>query len=71
MRHEAGRLGAPLHLEDLKSLANALIDGVRGNAELDGNFFRTQMLVDEAQTVELARRQARDALCDGVVGVTP
>jgi hypothetical protein len=57
LRHEASGLGPALDAEDLEGLADAQIDSVRGNLEFRRDLFRRQMLVDEAQTVELARSQ--------------
>jgi hypothetical protein len=38
LRDGARRLRSPLHAEDCKRLADALIDGVRGNGEAGGDF---------------------------------
>ena len=51
------RLRPSLDAEDLEGLADALVDGMRGNAELDGDFLGRQMLVDQLQAFELPRRQ--------------
>ena len=59
---EPCRLRPPVDAEDAKRLADPLVDGVRGDAELGRDFLRQQMLVDEAQAVELSRREAGDAL---------
>jgi hypothetical protein len=57
LRHEASGLGAALDAKDLEGLADSLVDRVRGDPELGRDLFRRQMLVDEAQTVELAGSQ--------------
>ena len=57
LRHEAGSLGAALDPENLEGLADALVDRVRGDFELGRDLFGRKMLVDEAQTVELAGSQ--------------
>jgi hypothetical protein len=64
LRYEARGLGAPFNAEDLKRLADALIDRVRRDFQFRGNLFRRQMLVDEAQAIELARAQPLDPLLD-------
>jgi len=37
---------------------DALVDSMGGNAELDRNFLRRKMLIDEPQAVELPLRQS-------------
>ena len=59
---DARRLGAPLDAEDLERQADALVDRMRRNAELGGNLLGRQMLVDEAQAVELSLRQPGNPL---------
>jgi hypothetical protein len=66
---DARRLSAPLDAEYLQGLANPLVDRVRRDAELGGDLLRIEMLVDEAQAIELAGRQARDALGDRIFHV--
>jgi hypothetical protein len=61
------RLRAALDSEDLKRLADALVDGVRRDSELGGDFLGTEMLVDETEAIELAAGQASDPLRDRVV----
>jgi hypothetical protein len=56
------RLGAALDAEDRERLADALVDGVRRDMELGGDFLGREMLVDEQQAVELPRAQPCDAL---------
>ena len=41
------RLAAPFDAEDLERLANALVDGVRRNAEFAGDFLGGEVLVDQ------------------------
>ncbi|MEO5611405.1 MAG: hypothetical protein ABIQ67_01355 [Sphingomicrobium sp.] len=45
---EAGGLAAPLDAKDVERAADALIDGVRRDVELVGDFLGRQMLVDQA-----------------------
>jgi hypothetical protein len=61
-RDDPRRLSTSFDSEDLECLANALVYGVRRNAELNRDFLRIEMLVDEEETVELALAQASDAL---------
>jgi hypothetical protein len=61
LRHDARSLGPALHAEDLKGLADALIDRVGRDVKLDRDFLGRQMLVDEPQAVELPRTQPSDA----------
>ncbi len=63
LRHEPRCLRPALDMENLQGLADALVDGVRGNPELDRDFLGRQMLIDEQQTVELSLGQS----CDWVV----
>jgi len=58
--HEARRLGAALDTEDLECAADALVDGVRRNPELDRDFLRRTILGDEAQAGELAAAELVD-----------
>ena len=55
------RLGAPRDTEDLERLADALVDGVRGDSKLAGDFLRREVLVDEEQAIELALAQPGDS----------
>ena len=52
--HQPGRLRAALDAEKVKGATDALVDSMRRDAELDGDFLRRQMLVDEPQAIELA-----------------
>jgi hypothetical protein len=61
LRDDARRLGPPLDAEDCQRLANALIDGVRRNVKLGGDFLRVEVLIDEEQAVELSGRQSCNA----------
>jgi hypothetical protein len=65
---DARGLGAPLDAEGRKRLSNALIDGVRRNAELRGDLLGAQMLIDETKAIELAGGQSSDPLCHRVGG---
>jgi len=51
--HEPGRLRTASDAESLERLPDALVDGMRGDSQLDRNFLRRQMLSDEAQAIEL------------------
>jgi hypothetical protein len=64
---EARRLRPPLDAKDLQGLANALIDGVRGNSEFGRDFFGIEVLIDEAEAVELTLIQPRDTLRIGAL----
>ena len=57
---DACGLGPPLDAKDRQGLADPLVDGVRRNLELGGNFLGRQELVDEQQAVQLAGSQARN-----------
>jgi hypothetical protein len=67
-RHEASGLGATLDAENGKCLADALVDGVRGNAELAGDLLGRQMLVDQPQAIQLSGGQPSDSLVNVLVG---
>jgi hypothetical protein len=67
LRHGARRLRAPLDTEDCEGLADALVDGVRGDPQLGGDFLRIEMLIDQPQAIELARREPCDSLRHHVV----
>lgn len=54
--HPCG-LAAPLNLEDRQGLANTLVDCVRRDLQPGGDLFRTQVLINKAQTVELTGRE--------------
>lgn len=58
-RHQTRGLRPALNPEDLEREADALVDGVRGNTELDRNFLGREMLVDQAEAIELARGKSR------------
>jgi hypothetical protein len=51
---DAGGLRAALNAEGLECLPDALVHRVRRDIKLSGDFFRREVLVDEAQTIELA-----------------
>jgi hypothetical protein len=51
----AGSLRTALDAEDLKGLADALVDSMRRNVELGRDFLGVQMLVDKKQAIELTR----------------
>jgi hypothetical protein len=46
-RGDARGLRPALDAEVVEGLADSLVDGVRGNAELDRDLFRRQVLIDE------------------------
>ena len=54
LRHHAGGLRSPIHPEDMERSAHALVNGVRRNPELLGDFLGRQMLVDQLQACELS-----------------
>jgi hypothetical protein len=58
---------ARLDAEDLKRLANALVDRMGRNSKLGRNFLRRQVLIDKSETIELAGAEARYPLSDDVV----
>jgi hypothetical protein len=62
MRDDSSGVLAPAYAKDVQRLADALIDGVRRDLELGGDFLGRQMLIDEPEAVELPRAQARDKL---------
>src|SRR5690348_4703140 len=62
LRDDARGLLPAVHAKDAERLPDPLVHGVRGNVELGRDFLRRQMLVHEAQAVELPRAQARDEL---------
>lgn len=60
LRDEPRGLGTALDTEDLECAADALVDGVRRNPELDRDFLRRTILGDEAQAGELAAAELVD-----------
>ena len=46
-------LGAPLDAEDRQGLPDSLVDGVRRDFKLGGDFLRRQQLIDEQEGIEL------------------
>jgi hypothetical protein len=66
LTNDPRRLRTAFNLEDSQGLADPLIDGVGGNAELGSNFLGAEMLVDEAETIELAGSQSCDAPGDRI-----
>jgi len=69
LRDDAGGMGAPVNAERLESETNALIDSMRRDFELCGNFFRRKMLVDEQKAIKLALREFCDSPCQFFVKV--
>jgi hypothetical protein len=63
---DPGCLRPPIDAENLERLADALVDRVRRDAELGRDFLRAQVLVDEAQAIELAGRQFRKPTGDRI-----
>jgi hypothetical protein len=61
LRDHARGLGAALDSKDVQRAANALIDRVRRDVQLGSDFLGRQVLVDQAQAIELARAKAGDA----------
>src|SRR4030095_14927270 len=64
LRDHARCLRTAIDAQHMQGAANALVDGVRGNAEFDGDFLGGHMMIDEQQAIELALAQPRDALRD-------
>jgi hypothetical protein len=62
--HACG-LRTALDAKDMERAADALVDRMRRNAELDGDFLRRQMLVDEQKGIQLPRAQTRHSIGDG------
>jgi hypothetical protein len=62
LSNDARRLRSPADAERLQGLANALIDRVRRDSELDRNFLGRQMLIDQPEAVELPLRQSGHAI---------
>ncbi|MEO7601899.1 MAG: hypothetical protein ABIS39_01345 [Sphingomicrobium sp.] len=67
-RDNARRLGPPLHAKDVQGLADALVDGVRGDSELVRDFLGREVLVDQQEAVELARAEPRNPACMVALG---
>ena len=61
LRDHARRLRTAFDAKHLQGPANALVDRVRGNAELDRDLLGRKMLIDEQQAVELAAAELGDA----------
>jgi hypothetical protein len=61
---DAGGLGPALDAEDVKRATDALVDCVRGDLQLGRDFLRRQMLVDEAEAIQLTRAQPSNTVCD-------
>jgi hypothetical protein len=59
LRDDACRLGTAVDSQDLGRLANPLVDRVWRNAELDRDLLRREMLIYQAQAIELSVRQLR------------
>jgi hypothetical protein len=64
---QAGCLRAAFDAENVQRAADALIDGVRRDVELGGDFLGVEVLVDQAQAIELARREAGNAGCRRII----
>ena len=62
--HQPRGLRPPLDAEDVKRPPNSLVDRMRRNAELDGDFFRREMLIDQQQGIELPLAEPGDASRD-------
>jgi hypothetical protein len=63
----ASCLRPAFHPQDLKRLADSLIDGVRRDFQLAGDFLGGKMLVDEAEAIQLARTQPANPLLNQTV----
>jgi hypothetical protein len=58
---QARRLAPALDSEDLECPADPLIDGMRGDSELDRNFLGGQVLVDKQQAIQLPLAEPADS----------
>ena len=58
---DAGSLGTAFDAEGLERAANALVDGVRRDAERGRDLLRRKVLVDEKKAVELPAGELRDS----------
>ena len=58
-------LRTTLDAEDMEGAADALVDRMRRNAELDGDLFRGKVLIDEQEGIQLSGTQPRDKVGDG------
>jgi len=67
---DSRRLLSPLDSKRVQCLADALIDRVRGDFELGCDLFRGHVLIDQAQAVDLALAQARNAFLHAVIRLT-
>ena len=59
---DAGGLRPALNPKGLKGAPDALVDGVRRDTELNGDFLGGKVLIDQQQTVQLATRESCDPL---------
>ncbi|HSQ98899.1 MAG TPA: hypothetical protein VLM36_03185 [Sphingomicrobium sp.] len=71
LRNDACRLRASFHPEDLERLPDTLVDRVRRYSELRRDLLRIEMLVNEAQAIELRGGQPSDARRHQVIGHLP
>jgi hypothetical protein len=60
-RHQPGRFASPVDAQLFQRPPDALVHGVRADAEPDGDFLAAVMLVDEQETIDLALAEARNA----------
>jgi hypothetical protein len=67
LRDNPRRLCPAGDAEDREGLADSLVDRVRRDSELGGDFLGIQMLVDEAEAVELALGQVPDPFGERIV----
>jgi len=60
LRDETSGLRTPLHAERVERLTDALVDSMGGDPKLVRDLLGRQMLVDQAQAIELAVGESRD-----------
>ena len=61
LRHQPGGLRAPVHAQDVERAPDSLIDRMRGDAKLNRNLFRRQVLIDQQERVQLPLAEPGDA----------
>jgi hypothetical protein len=67
LRNDPRRLRTALDSKDRQRVSDPLVDRVGRNPKLGGDFLGAEVLVDEAEAIELGGSQFRDAQCDRVI----
>jgi hypothetical protein len=67
LRDDARCLRSPLDAEDCKRLPDPLVDRVGRNSELGRDFLGAEMLVDEAEAIELPVSQTCNAISHRII----